>query len=71
MEVWFDNIVIATEYTGPVNGEPRAEKKTTPSKSALLTRGLLIAEPGKTAFKETIDGQPDDLILLDDFEILQ
>ncbi|MGB2822001.1 MAG: hypothetical protein WBF17_13540, partial [Phycisphaerae bacterium] len=38
MEVWFDDIVIATEYVGPVHGKPKAgKKKARPSKSALLT----------------------------------
>ncbi len=51
MEVWFDDVVIATEYIGPVHGTPRSgTKKATPSKSALLTPGLLIAEPGAKVF---------------------
>jgi hypothetical protein len=53
MEVWFDDIVVATEYIGPVVGRPkRGKKKAVPSKSALLTPGLLIAEPGKAIFSE-------------------
>jgi len=59
MEVWFDDIVIATEYIGPVHGKPRAgKKKAVPSKSALLTPGLLIAEPGKTAFSQKFETGP-------------
>ncbi len=51
MEVWFDDIVIATEYIGPVSGKPQGgKKKATPSRSALLTSGLLIPEPGKVVF---------------------
>jgi hypothetical protein len=53
MEVWFDDIVIATEYVGPIRGKPRhGKKRATPSKSALLTQGLLLPEPGKAAFRE-------------------
>jgi len=56
MEVWFDDIVIATEYIGPVRGKPRrGKKKATPSKSALLTTGLLIAAPGKTVFSQSFE----------------
>jgi hypothetical protein len=41
MEVWFDDIVIATEYIGPIQGKPmRGKKKAVPSRSALLTAGL-------------------------------
>jgi len=56
MEVWFDDIVIATEYVGPVYGKPRRGKKEAiPSKSALLTPGLLLPEPGKVAFLEKFE----------------
>lgn len=58
MEVWFDDVVIATEYIGPVRGRPRArggKKKAVPSKSVLLTPGLLIAEPGKAVFSEKFE----------------
>ena len=27
MEVWFDDIVIATEYIGPIHGKPKSGKK--------------------------------------------
>ncbi len=51
MEVWFDDVVIATEYIGPVSGKPKGgKKKAVPSKSALLTPGLLLAPPGERAF---------------------
>ncbi len=60
MEVWFDDIVIATEYIGPVYGKPKAgKKKAVPSKSALLTRGLLIAEPDKVAYSQKFEDGPD------------
>ena len=51
MEVWFDDIVIATEYIGPVQGRPAGgRKKARPSQSALLTPGALVPEPGAKAF---------------------
>jgi len=40
MEVWFDDIVIATQYIGPIHGRPKGgTKKAVPSKSVLLTPG--------------------------------
>jgi len=59
MEVWFDDVVIATEYIGPVCGRPKGgKKKAAPGKSALLTPGLLIAEPGKRVFSEKFEQGP-------------
>jgi hypothetical protein len=59
MEVWFDDIVIATEYIGPIQGRPKSgKKKATPSKSALLTPGALIAEPGEVAFFQDFETGP-------------
>jgi len=56
MEVWFDDVVIATEYIGPVVGRPRdGKKKATPSRSALLTPGLLIAEPGRPIYRQDFE----------------
>jgi hypothetical protein len=56
MEVWFDDIVIATEYIGPVCGKPGGGKKAAePSRSALLTPGLLIAEPARAVFSEKFE----------------
>ncbi|MBN1444151.1 MAG: hypothetical protein JXA90_15680, partial [Planctomycetes bacterium] len=56
MEVWFDDIVIATEYIGPVQGKPRdGKKKARPSKSALLTPGLLIEEPGDAVYSQAFE----------------
>jgi hypothetical protein len=56
MEVWFDDIVIATEYVGPVQGKPKqGKKRARPSKSALLTPGLLMPEPGEAAFTEAFE----------------
>lgn len=59
MEVWFDDIVIATEYIGPVCGGPKGgKKKAAPSKSALLTPGLLLPEPGNVAFSQSFEAGP-------------
>lgn len=56
MEVWFDDIVIATEYVGPIQGSPQAgKKKATPSRSALLTPGLLFPEPGKPIYSQKFE----------------
>ncbi len=59
MEVWFDDIVLATEYIGPVQGRPASGKKrATPSQSALMTPGLLIAEPTGVVFSEKFEQGP-------------
>lgn len=56
MEVWFDDIVIATEYIGPIYGKPKdGKKKATPSKSALFTPGELLPEPGRPVFSQNFD----------------
>lgn len=58
MEVWFDDIVLATEYIGPIRGKPRdGRKKAVPSEGALLTPGLPVPEPGKTVFSESFEGK--------------
>jgi hypothetical protein len=57
-DVWFDDLVIATEYIGPVQGKPKAGKKTgIPSRSALGTPGLVLAKPGRVVFREDFDGK--------------
>lgn len=59
MQVWFDDIVLATEYIGPVHGRPAAgQKKARPSKSALLTPGLLTPLPGKAVFTARFEDGP-------------
>jgi hypothetical protein len=59
MEVWFDDVVVATEYVGPVQGKPPGgKKKAVPSRSALFTPGLLIAEPGEVVFTERFEQGP-------------
>ena len=36
MEVWFDDIVVATEYIGPIHGKPKSgRKKAVASRNAL------------------------------------
>jgi hypothetical protein len=56
MQVWFDDIVVATEYIGPIRGKPAAgKKKAVPSRSALATPGLLAPLPGKAVFSEDFD----------------
>lgn len=56
MEVWFDDVVIATEYIGPVHGKPKAGKKrAAPSRSALHTPGLLLPPPGKRVFSQSFE----------------
>jgi len=53
MEVWFDDIVIATEYVGPVVGKPKAGKKAArPSRSALLEGTLGKLTSGEPVFTE-------------------
>jgi len=55
MEVWFDDIVIATTYVGPVRGRPKAgRKKARPSVSALLA-GKLLPKPGEAVFTERFE----------------
>jgi len=56
MEVWFDDIVIATEYVGPVFGKPASgKKKAVPSRSALLTKELVPARATKVVFRESFE----------------
>ena len=53
-EIWFDDLVLATDYIGPVKGAPKKGKKVaTPSRSALLTGDVGTAPPGKVIFTET------------------
>ena len=52
-EAWFDDVVVATEYIGPVRGRPKGGKKAAqPGKSALLTGQLAPPAPGKIIFSE-------------------
>ena len=47
-KIWFDDVVVATEYIGPVTGKPKAGKKVgVPSRSALQTPGLVISTLGR------------------------
>jgi len=55
-EVWFDDVVVATEYIGPVKGTPKGGKKAAaPSRSALLTGEIAPPSPGKVVFAERFD----------------
>jgi hypothetical protein len=57
-EVWFDDIVLATEYVGPVQGSPKSGKKVaTPGRSALQS-GAPAAGAGKLVFSENFDSGP-------------
>ena len=54
-EVWFDDIVLATEYIGPVQGTPKSGKKVaTPGRSALQT-GEGRQATGKLVFSENFE----------------
>jgi hypothetical protein len=58
-EVWFDDVVLATDYIGPVQGKPKDGKKiATPSRSALLSGALVTTPPGKVVFAESFDKGP-------------
>ena len=60
MQVWFDDVVVATEYIGPVVGKPKGGKKVgVPSRSTLLTPGAAIAEPGKVIYQQKFEGGAD------------
>jgi len=58
-EVWFDDVVLATDYIGPIQGKPKDGKKiATPSRSALLSGDLVTTPPGKVVFAESFDKGP-------------
>jgi hypothetical protein len=58
-EVWFDDVVLATEYIGPVRGRPRNGRKTAvPSRSALHTGAIVPPSPGRVVFAERFDDGP-------------
>ena len=51
-DLWFDDLVIATEYIGPIQGLPKSGKKVAnPSQSALLT-GELTAMSSHRVYQE-------------------
>jgi hypothetical protein len=57
-EVWFDDIVIATEYIGPLAGKPKNGKKiAVPGQSSLLGPPSSVP-PGKVAFAENFAKGP-------------
>jgi hypothetical protein len=56
-EVWFDDIVLATEYVGPIQGTPKSGKRiATPGRSALHSGPAVAVKPGRTLFSENFDG---------------
>jgi hypothetical protein len=56
-EVWFDDIVVATDYIGPTVGKPRNGKKAaTPGVSSLLAPNPV--KSGKVVFTEKFDKGP-------------
>jgi len=57
-EVWVDDLVIATEYIGPIEGRPKRGKKiATPGVSSLLAPPP-STPTGKIVFAETFDKGP-------------
>jgi len=55
-EIWFDDVVLATEYIGPVQGKPKSGKKiATPGRSALLSGDLSAPPAGKVLFTEPLE----------------
>jgi hypothetical protein len=55
-ECWFDDVVLATDYIGPVQGKPKNGKKiAAPSRSALLSGELSPAPAGKLLFSEAFE----------------
>jgi len=56
-EMWFDDIVLATEYVGPVQGTPKSGKRiATPGRSSLHAPPAPSGKPGRTIFTENFDG---------------
>ena len=54
-EVWFDDVVLATEYVGPVQGKPKdGTKVATPGRSALQA-GQTPPAPRKVVFSENFE----------------
>jgi hypothetical protein len=58
-EVWFDDIVLATEYVGPVQGSPKSGKRiATPGRSALQAGPVAPTKTSRTIYNETFDAGP-------------
>jgi len=58
-EVWFDDVVLATDYIGPVQGTPKSGKKAAaPSRSALLSGAPSPTSPGNVIYTERLDKGP-------------
>jgi hypothetical protein len=52
-EVWFDDIVLATEYIGPVQGKPKGEKKVALPGRTALQSPQAPSRAGKVIFSQT------------------
>jgi hypothetical protein len=58
-EVWFDDIVLATEYVGPVQGTPRSGKRVaTPGRSALQAAAPAPVNRGRVVYSESFENGP-------------
>jgi hypothetical protein len=58
-EVWFDDIVLATSYIGPVQGVPKGGKKAAvPGRSAPHAGTSVPIKAGKAIYTETFDAGP-------------
>jgi len=58
-EVWFDDIVLATEYIGPVQGAPKSGKKAaTPGRSALHAGPAAASRASRSIYSENFDAGP-------------
>jgi len=55
-EIWFDDIVLATEYIGPLQGRPKSGKRVaTPGRSALHAGPTAAPKAGKLIFAENFE----------------
>jgi len=55
-DVWFDDVVIATEYIGPVAGKPRSGKKVGQAgRNAHASGPASLGAPGKVVFSEKFE----------------
>jgi hypothetical protein len=58
-EVWFDDIVLATEYVGPIQGVPKSGKRiATPGRSALRSGPVAAARTTRAVYSETFEAGP-------------
>jgi hypothetical protein len=58
-EVWFDDVVLATEYVGPVQGTPKSGKRVaTPGRSALQSGPVPPVKASRVVYSETFEAGP-------------